>query len=48
MRDDPKQYTNLADSPDHTHVVERFKAKMTAKLHEVRDNDLPVKRRRRM
>jgi iduronate 2-sulfatase len=39
---DPKQYTNLVDSPDHQPVVEHFKAKMTAKLKEVRDNDLPA------
>jgi iduronate 2-sulfatase len=37
MRTDGKQYTNLVDNQ----VVERFKAKMTAKLSEVRDNDLP-------
>ncbi|NQU21433.1 MAG: sulfatase [Candidatus Nealsonbacteria bacterium] len=39
---DPKQYTNLADSPEHRQVVQRFKAKMAAKLKEVRDNDLPT------
>ena len=41
MRTDAKQYTNLVDSPDHRPVVERLRAKMTAKLNEVRDNDLP-------
>ncbi|HYW79541.1 MAG TPA: sulfatase-like hydrolase/transferase, partial [Thermoguttaceae bacterium] len=41
---DPKQYTNLADSPEHRQVVERFKAKMAAKLAEVRNNDLPASR----
>jgi len=40
MRTDAKQYTNLVDSPDHRPVVERLRAKMTAKLNEVRDNDL--------
>ncbi len=39
---DPKQYTNLAESPEHRQVVERFKAKMAAKLKEVRANDLPA------
>ncbi len=42
MRTDPKQYTNLVDSPEHRQVVERFKAKMTAKLNDVRTNDLPA------
>jgi len=41
MRADPKQYTNLVDDPDYRQVVERFRAKMRAKLDEVRDNDLP-------
>jgi len=41
MQKDPKQYTNLAGSPRHTKVVERFKAKMTATLEAVRKNDLP-------
>ncbi len=39
---DPKQYTNLVDSPEHQQVVQRFKAKMAAKLKDVRDNDLPA------
>jgi len=38
---DPKQYTNLATSPEHRPIIARFKAKMEAKLKEVRDNDLP-------
>jgi len=42
MRTDGKQYTNLVDSPDYRQVVERLRAKMTAKLNEVRDNDLPA------
>mgnify|MGYP001826621538 CR=1 FL=1 len=41
MRKDPKQYTNLAASPEHTKVVERFKAGMRAKLQALRANDLP-------
>ena len=41
MDTDPKQYTNLAGSPEHQQVVKRFKTKMAAKLRELRDNDLP-------
>ena len=38
---DPKQYTNLANSPAHQQVVAHFKSSMAAKLKDVRDNDLP-------
>jgi iduronate 2-sulfatase len=38
---DPKQYTNLADKPEHRATVERFQAQLAAKLKAVRDNDLP-------
>ena len=37
---DPKQYTNLADDPKHSDMVAKFKAKLAAKLREVRTNDL--------
>ena len=37
---DPKQYTNLAEMPEYAAVVKEFKAKLSAKLLEVRDNDL--------
>ncbi|MHC4993417.1 MAG: sulfatase [Planctomycetota bacterium] len=40
MHADPKQYTNLAKSPRHTHVVESFKKKFAAKMLEIRTNDL--------
>lgn len=40
MRADPKQYTNLADKPEHATTVAEFKAKLAAKLAEVRTNDL--------
>ncbi|MCB1077830.1 MAG: DUF4976 domain-containing protein, partial [Verrucomicrobiae bacterium] len=40
MEKDPKQYTNLADAPEHQATVQRFKDEMAAKLREVRDNDL--------
>jgi iduronate 2-sulfatase len=37
---DPKQYDNLAELPEHKALVDRFKAKLAAKLVAVRDNDL--------
>ena len=37
---DPLQYTNLAEQPEHKPLVDRFKAKLAAKLAEVRNNDL--------
>jgi iduronate 2-sulfatase len=40
MEKDPQQFTNLAMNPEYKAVVERFKAKMTAKLKELRANDL--------
>ena len=39
---DPKQYTNLALNPEYKPQVERLKAKLAAKLNELRDNDLPA------
>ena len=39
---DPLQYKNLAEVPEHADVVARFRQKMTAKLQEVRANDLNV------
>jgi len=45
-RTDPKQYTNLAASPEHKSIVSRFKAAMEAKLKEVRDNDLAEMKKR--
>lgn len=38
---DPGQFTNLANSPDHQGVVQRMRKKLTAKLESVRTNDLP-------
>ncbi len=40
MEADPKQFTNLATSPEHADVVARMQAKLARKLVEVRDNDL--------
>jgi iduronate 2-sulfatase len=41
MQADPKQYTNLAGSPQHAGVVSEFKVKLAKKLAGLRDNDLP-------
>ncbi len=40
MEKDPKQYTNLARVLEHRATLETFKAKLAAKLREVRINDL--------
>ena len=40
MVKDPKQYTNLAHIPQYQPVVDRFKKKFSAKMKEVRTNDL--------
>ena len=40
MRQDPSQYTNLADDPEFAAVVNRFKSQMADKLAAVRNNDL--------
>lgn len=40
MRDDPRQYVNLANKPEFAPTVEALQAKLAAKLREVRDNDL--------
>jgi len=47
MKRDPKQFTNLAGGKQHHKLVERFRAKMAAKLREVRDNDLPPPKQRK-
>lgn len=39
---DPKQFTNLAKNDKYRQVVQQFKQKMTEKLKDVRDNDLPA------
>jgi len=48
MKEDPKQFTNLANSPEYAHVVQELRAKMAAKMKAIQDNDLglntPVKR----
>jgi iduronate 2-sulfatase len=40
MKNDPRQYTNLAEKPEYATVVAEFKTKMAAKLRTVRENDL--------
>ena len=40
MKNDPLQYTNLADDPQHRATVARFRAKMADKMQAIRDNDL--------
>jgi iduronate 2-sulfatase len=40
MVKDPKQYTNLATSPEHRKIVDGFKAKFAARMKAVRTNDL--------
>ncbi|MDP6554124.1 MAG: sulfatase [Pirellulaceae bacterium] len=40
MEKDPKQYTNLAELPEHRGVVNRFRKKLAEKLQAVRNNDL--------
>jgi iduronate 2-sulfatase len=37
---DPRQYTNLANKPEHAAEVARLRAKLAARLHTVRTNDL--------
>jgi iduronate 2-sulfatase len=37
---DPHQYTNLANDSEHVEIVKRFRNKLTAKLKQVRKNDL--------
>jgi iduronate 2-sulfatase len=40
MEQDPEQYHNLANVPQHAERLAAFKALLTQKLREVRDNDL--------
>ncbi|MDB4763056.1 sulfatase [Akkermansiaceae bacterium] len=43
MKQDPKQFTNLAKDPKYGQTLARFQKKMAAKLKEVRTNDLGLK-----
>ncbi len=40
MDSDPKQYTNLAQFPEHAALVQRFRTQLTVRLAAIRDNDL--------
>lgn len=42
MENDPKQNTNLATNPENKVLVDRLKERVTAKLAEVRTNDLEI------
>ena len=44
MTKDPKQFTNLAEKPEYAPKVKEFKEKLAAKMREIRDNDLDLKR----
>ena len=41
MEQDPKQYTNLANRPEHAALVARLHARLADKLVEIRNHDLP-------
>ena len=43
MKQDPKQFTNLAKDPKYGQTLTRFQKQMAAKLKEVRTNDLGLK-----
>jgi iduronate 2-sulfatase len=43
MKQDPKQFTNLANDPKHAQIIARFQKQMATKLREVRTNDLGLK-----
>jgi hypothetical protein len=43
MVTDPKQYANLAGKPEFAAKVAEFKAKLAAKLAEVRASDLTTR-----
>lgn len=40
IRNDPRQFTNLAGNPAHQKTVDAYRQQMEEKLAEVRDNDL--------
>ena len=40
MEKDPKQYTNLAENPEYSAVVEAFRKQLITKLEEIENNDL--------
>lgn len=44
MKNDPRQFTNLASAPEQQERVAAFRQKMADRLFEVRDNDLPTQK----
>ena len=40
MHKDPKQFKNLAENPEYASVVARYRDQLTAKLSQLRNNDL--------
>ncbi|WDQ15240.1 sulfatase [Rhodopirellula sp. P2] len=40
MQSDPRQFTNLASSPEHANVVAELRQRLTQKLIDIRTNDL--------
>ncbi|WP_103070163.1 sulfatase [Aquimarina sediminis] len=42
MKNDPKQYTNLAYDPKYVKIIDEFQQKLQDKLKEVRTNDLGI------
>jgi iduronate 2-sulfatase len=46
VKNDPKQYTNLATVAEHLPIVAEFREKLAERLREVRDNDLTTDRRK--
>ena len=40
VENDPKQFHNLAEAPEHASQVDRLQRKLAAKLRDVRENDL--------
>lgn len=42
MKNDPKQFTNLASDPNYQEVVKKMQAILFKKLREVRNNDLGI------
>ncbi len=47
MKKDPKQYTNLAENPEFSEVVNRFQRQLADKLVAVKNNDLSDVRRKK-
>lgn len=45
MEADAAQYHNLAEEPEHAERVRSFQVQLAQKLAQVRDNDLPAKRK---